>query len=536
MSLRLGIRNGDCIVPLVAEALGFSPDVITETELKVCREFAFSSNRPDEFAEWYLRSEAFSKFDDGLAEGRQERFDSAMQRFHAAEAACRHANSRIVGWDLYVGFNPRVWRRARATIASILGPFPWERFPLHCQFGPGASVGLSRRRASYQNKWVLSTHITEAAIPYYTAFRRWANIALPEDLTIVGGNKVTTVPKSYKTDRTIAIEPDWNCFLQAGVGRLIRSRLRRIGLLQPDAQYVHQRLAQAASSLGHLATLDLSAASDSVSLALCEALLPEDWFRVLVDLRSPLGFLPGGKVVDYAKISSMGNGFTFELETLLFYGLTVASCDNGDRLSISVYGDDIICPDNQAEDVIATLHEAGFQTNGDKSFFGGSRFRESCGGHYFDGVDVKPFYIRNMPDRCGDAVVVHNNVLAWHANQRHSILDPEWGRVIDACRKAVPKALFGPWGVDGVIWANWDEARPQWSRRYQCYKQKTVKTVRWMQHVPDETRWGAILQKLWIENADAETSWAPDRGSSMEVFSNTYLYRDQWQILPVRLA
>ena len=70
-------------------------------------------------------------------------------------------------------------------------------------------------------------------------------------------------------------------------------------------------------------------------------------------------------------VSPMGNGFTFELETLLFYALTMAVCGKGNFVRVSVYGDDIICPTEHAQAVTSILVEAGFQLNLGKSFSSG---------------------------------------------------------------------------------------------------------------------------------------------------------------------
>ena len=66
-----------------------------------------------------------------------------------------------------------------------------------------------------------------------------------------------TVPKSYKTNRVIAIEPSWSMFFQKGVGRMIRKRLERFGQLHPDAQERAKNFARVGSDTGLLATLDL---------------------------------------------------------------------------------------------------------------------------------------------------------------------------------------------------------------------------------------------------------------------------------------
>ena len=139
-------------------------------------------------------------------------------------------------------------------------------------WGPGASTSLSRSRANPQNKWEFGAHCTEGLLPWVHTLSKWSG----RDFATVPvlGNLVTTVPKNAKTDRIIAIEPDWNSFFQLGLGAAIRSRLQRVGLLLDTAQAENRRLALIGSETGEYATIDLKAASDTVSLGLCELLLP----------------------------------------------------------------------------------------------------------------------------------------------------------------------------------------------------------------------------------------------------------------------
>lgn len=318
MVLRTGAYDGDRTVGLVSSALDIELSaILSEDRMAQSMSHALESTTDEDFRYHYLRAHVFSKYNDEDPSSALLRQAKAYEKFADAETTCRLFNERLVDPWSRVSLNQEVIRRARAIMAELLGSFPWEKFPEVCGFGPGASTGLSRRDSSQQNKWVSSSHITAAALPYYLAFNRWAAIDIPDKLEIVEGNRVTTVPKSYKTDRTIAIEPDWNMFFQKGVGSLIRRRLQRRGLLRPDAQDKNKALARLGSWTGHLATLDMSAASDSVSLALVEMLYPEDWFKVICDLRSASGKLPTGETVTYAKVSSMGNGNTFERDICL---------------------------------------------------------------------------------------------------------------------------------------------------------------------------------------------------------------------------
>jgi len=526
------VRAGERTTLALASAL-FGEDTLEIDPMifDVSREFAFSSDNAEEFAYWYLRSECFSKFQPGDPDLEVAQERAAMERFMAAESDCKLANSQLVDIWTRPRLNLRVFKKARALIGGLLGRFPWEEFPWECRFGPGASGSLSRKRASHQNKWVLSTHITAEALPYYAAFWRWSTLDLPKKLTVVEGNRVTTVPKSYKTHRCIAVEPDWNMFFQLGVGGLIRRRLQRVGLLTPRAQEINQGLARLGSWTGSLATLDMSAASDSVSLALCEALLPEEWFAVLMDLRSPKGKLPDGSTVTYEKISSMGNGYTFELETLLFWALTLAVCGERNRERVSVYGDDIICPSEHAEDVVACLTEAGFRVNSTKSFWEGP-FRESCGGHYWKGTDVTPFYLRRHPTTIGDFQVLGNAIVTWCANRSYSDLDV-FQTVYNCVRREVPRALRGPYGISGVLWDEWDRCCPVWCKDTQSYRQKAIQRVHRYSDLSESV--GAYLHKLWAKSPEVEASRLA-QATSREKTTTLYLCRDQWRKLPVRLA
>lgn len=231
-------------------------------------------------------------------------------------------------------------------------------------------------------------------------------------------------------------------FLQKGVGNYIRRRLRVHGINLND-QSINRRLAHRASVEDNLATIDLSAASDSVTCAAVQALLPTEWFLYLNDIRSRSVSVDGTFVQTYM-FSSMGNGFTFELESLIFWALCKATFYlTGVRGIVSVYGDDLIVPCEGYDDLTYVLSVFGFTVNPDKSFHSGP-FRESCGGHYHLGNDVTPFYLRRPPERLTDLIRVANQLRLW------ALVDP--GRqyelpmlysLWDELRKMVPEDLRG---------------------------------------------------------------------------------------------
>jgi hypothetical protein len=107
-----------------------------------------------------------------------------------------------------------------------------------------------------------------------------------------------------------------------------------------------------------------------------------------------------GKRLRLQKFSSMGNGFTFPLQTLIFYSLAWAlqpAIEVGpQRPQVAVaYGDDIIVPSDVAPKLAELLRYVGFKVNAEKSFWEGP-FRESCGKDYFLGVDVRPWFAKDQ--------------------------------------------------------------------------------------------------------------------------------------------
>jgi len=93
----------------------------------------------------------------------------------------------------------------------------------------------------------------------------------------------------------------------------------------------------------------------------------------------------------------MGNGFTFPLETLVFYSLIKAVGDLSGCVGVySVYGDDLIYPRKIHNIVHHVMDSLGIQINLDKTFVD-SHFRESCGGDYYHGADVRPVILPDVP-------------------------------------------------------------------------------------------------------------------------------------------
>lgn len=119
-------------------------------------------------------------------------------------------------------------------------------------------------------------------------------------------------------------------------------------------------------------------------------LLPRKWLQWLNRgrLRS---YTYDSRSFHYCSFMAMGIGFTFPLQTLLFYALCKSVCHLlGVKGTVSVYGDDLIYPRGAHPYIKSVLTDLGMVLNKDKTFVQ-SYFRESCGGDFYHGVDVRPY-------------------------------------------------------------------------------------------------------------------------------------------------
>lgn len=403
------------------------------------------------FRETYLRSEYLSKYADPDPTDKTNRIRRAIDKWTSQEDLNAATNGRIRSIDWDYNILPRVTLRSfvaftRRTISSILGPL--DDFIVVGGFSGGASTG--HRRTASHPAWKFSDEAdaTEQATKFVDVIHRQSPLlgkyGFCSRLNVVDGAVLFTVPKNALIERCACKEPDLNMYLQKGVGNHLARRLLRKGVDLWD-QSINRGLAEQGSLTGDLATLDLSSASDSVTIELVRLLLPHLWFEYLDDIRSQ-NVLVDGEYRRTEMFSSMGNGFTFGLESLLFYALARSVLYfEGIKGRLSVYGDDIICPSSGAYMLISVLRFFGFTTNEKKSFVEGP-FRESCGGHYHHGTDVTPFYLKRRPTRLTDLIRVANQLRGWLLKDDSSGLPVVYHDQVGlwlALRDLVPQSLWG---------------------------------------------------------------------------------------------
>lgn len=333
----------------------------------------------------------------------------AVEKWYWAEKQCFRTNQRfneIMDFGTLGGkpVHERVWEfllNVKKHVVELIGSGPDPENIGY--FGPGATVSDDARRATIPHKMSSVPTLTSSALYYLVPWTgtKWAAAcaARGDVAKIVRSDKFFTVPKHSRALRGCAKGPSVNTFYQLGLGRDMRRRLKVRGIDLEEGQMVHRRVACAGSKTGDICTIDLTSASDLNATAFVRFALPPRWFEATDDLRTSFTEIDG-RVVKLEKFSAMGNGFTFELETTMFLAVCLAAMEGAGKpgKNVWVYGDDIIVPTEFYGVVIAALKFCGFVPNPEKCF-GEGNFRESCGGDYFDGVAVRPFYLKGVVDQ-----------------------------------------------------------------------------------------------------------------------------------------
>jgi len=430
----------------------------------------------------------------------------AITKFMLYEDRCKQTNRRFKNLSQDPNYHgPCVWLHHAVIrkVERILGDFGAEEFFSSPDWGPGASTLIPRRSACSQEKFQCETGITRdlyALIP--TDLLQMSYPAWGSHLEFVGfpnfqvGNRVVTVPKDASTNRVIAIEPGINLWFQKSLGDMIGKRLLRVGIDLTD-QSRNQQYALLGSKTGEYTTVDFSSASDSIATKVVEEVLPPRWFSVMDSCRAKYGTIKD-TAMKWEKFSSMGNGFTFPLQSLIFYAVAKCCVEylhiSGD---VSVYGDDVIIPTPAFGLFSELVSFYGFQINEKKSHFD-STFRESCGAHYASGFDVKPIFLK---EKLTSVLTVYRlaNAIRRLAHRRNRIsCDARFRKVFELLIQTVPEALrlripdgFG----DGAFISNFDEALP--ARARHGVEGHYVFHAVEMGITHQDERLGYLLSELW---------------------------------------
>lgn len=282
---------------------------------------------------------------------------------------------------------------ARATVDDILSKY-------RPRSGPGTFSGA-------EPGWYMRKEFDYDVDPSF-AHLAWASrptrsSPMPRVASDPSVAELLFVPKDSRGPRVIIREPysrlryqlAFNSFLAKGLEKATRNRVNF------QDQQVNRRLAESSSSAGDYATLDLKEASDRVSYTIMKHIFRNSPGLLHFLLRRTTHVvLPNGNLHYMRKLSGMGSGYTFPSMSLLIYLTVVRTISTRTGIpykevsrDVYVYGDDLIVRGRFVASAADALQRVGLMLNTEKSYYRG-RFRESCGGDYYDGQDVTPIRLR----------------------------------------------------------------------------------------------------------------------------------------------
>lgn len=348
-------------------------------------------------------------------------------------------------------------------------------------YGPGSTVAIRGKDVSYARKLdaydctSLSVDLAARALchdkaawahlgfdPAYShleeakeGFIRVARERLKEN--VVPADRLMFIHKSIKSLRSIGAQPTLSGMLQLGVHEIIsRCLLERADVDLADQSW-NQELARVGSLEAHInhenpyCTLDKSNASNTVANGIVQLFFPPAWAKLLGRLRTP-AYLPPPELYRYKGIpqtyhmyAGMGNGTTFCVETLIFFGMAYACYAEETGCSVeefvnskeyAIYGDDVILRRNLARRYVGLAEYLGFTINKSKSYLSGL-FRESCGADYHSGINVRAAVLKSE-----DGFVDMETLIGFH----NTLADQPVYKLPNACRRlrALWKARLYP--------------------------------------------------------------------------------------------
>jgi hypothetical protein len=295
---------------------------------------------------------------------------------------------------------------ARGFVDRILGDFDKFEVMKRATFGKKSSVGIPKRKACEaqryegpitgscdQIEWFERLYSLWNKPAYLYAKLRAENREVPL-YSQIDALEAILVNKTWKSKRMIMPNTTIGTLYSGGLGKVIEDALRAYGYDIKTLQDTHGELARFGSITGSLVTADQSLASDNITSWLIDRICPREWASALNFGRiRKINFY--GQVVETNTFSTMGIGFTFPLQTLVFLCLLLAireQCDLDETHVVSVFGDDMIYDVKMHDLVVDTFTKLGLVINVDKTFSEGW-FRESCGRDFYRGVDVRPWHL-----------------------------------------------------------------------------------------------------------------------------------------------
>lgn len=443
----------------------------------------------DEFARHALLASVFKKSE---VESSDTAEQTTLDKFLIANRICEAASVE----DFYDSVTSPTVGYSIATARELLykwfdcheSPISMGSIEVAARFGPGRSVGLGDKptllyfkvgdsKQTVSSPFIRSWYEQSVAFNPLCEAAEMARKARHGEAQLESSGSLAFVPKSYASKRIVVTEPSLNTYFQLGLGkemeRILRSATGIDLTCQPD---INQEMARKGSLDGEYCTMDLQQCSDFISHTLADYMFPKSVMRWFNILRMKTVLLPkkyGRREIELHMLSTMGNGFTFPMQTILLSALVLGvydtlGIDSTDQTGRrwAVFGDDIIVTKEAYSLLTQVLATLGLRVNVDKSFSAG-KFRESCGTDWFEGVNVRGVYLKRYSSD-QDLFSCFNRLAIWSAD--HDIpLTETLSRILAFVEgpvllvppdEQVTSGILTPypyWAVDGECW------------RYQAY-------------------------------------------------------------------
>lgn len=457
------------VLPKGPRTVGFSKQVFDMLVQEDLKESPSLQSLPEDVANAYrLRqtSALTEKFCSSATAPADVRWSRTLSKFLEIEEHVKGVNHRLRQDGRT---DCQLIAEMRHELAQVLPPVDerlLSRVYKLARPGPGSTAGRTGQENALANKLAhfrTATHRARQHIPGFLQenpamasmfYGGGTDSGHPCPLPVYA-DELFSAPKDAEIDRMCGKQADFNGWIQLGIGGVLAYILRRFFGVDVEDQSLGWDRAKQGSVDDSYATIDLSSASDTVSIEVLRRVLPSDWFALLDSVRHSHFRYRGPDMswtepCRYEKFSSMGNGFTFPLESLLFAALVRAvSRIHGVVYDYSVYGDDLVVPGSIAGAVVDALGYLGFKVNPKKSFLAGP-FRETCGKDFYRGHNIRPWFIRGEPKDEVECYVLHN-IIYCHPMGRC------FPRVLEYLRSIVPDARVQPpfYGA-GEDWQDWD--------------------------------------------------------------------------------
>lgn len=316
-------------------------------------------------------------------------------------------------------------------------------------------------------------------------------------------SRLKFVHKTYGKARSICIEENETQYLQQAISNGLRHAIGNCSLTKDYINFADQsingKLALESSRTKQYSTIDMSAASDRIWRDLVEKLFwdNEPMLRALMACSTRVTTIPDtiNFITDLPthKYAPMGSALCFPVMSLVHFSLIRAIIDlHGDTATKSrevyVYGDDIIVDCAHIPAIYKWLPMFGMKINEGKSF-AHSLFRESCGVHAYNGVDVTPtrfkHLVKSHPTYPELISVLNNEAALFKAGftETARYIRTQFRRSTSPLTRSLPyvserSACIGFMRADnGLLAQTLREMRQKWDGRFHRWLYKAVVVV-----------------------------------------------------------